>query len=175
MGFMGMCTVLVASAISAQQESPMPFTLASSAFREGARIPRQYTCDDDDLSPPLAWTEAPAGTQSLALIMDDPDAPMGTWVHWVLYNLPPSVRTLTEGLPRDAKLQLGALQGVNDFGRHGYGGPCPPPGPAHRYFFKLYALKTRLTLPPKTTKAQLERAMEGYILAQTQLIGRYQR
>ena len=153
----------------------MPFGLSSSSFREGERIPQQYTCEGDDLSPPLTWSDPPSGTKSLALIMDDPDAPMGTWVHWVLYNLPPTARQLPEALPKDLKLPDGGLQGVNDFGRSGYGGPCPPRGPAHRYFFKLYALDVNVTLPPKATKAQLERAMDGHLLAQTQLIGRYQR
>ena len=153
----------------------MPLRLSSSSFREGARLPPQYTCEGADVSPPLTWSNPPSGIQSFALIMDDPDAPMGTWVHWVLYNLPPTSRGLPEGVPHDPKLEQGGLQGVNDFGRVGYGGPCPPPGPSHRYFFKLYALDVIVSLPPRATKAQLERAMDGHLLAKTQLIGRYQR
>jgi len=168
--------MLVVGVTSAHQEQTMSsFTIESGAFDDGARLPQQYTCEGKDLSPPLAWTDPPAGTQSLALIMDDPDAPMGTWVHWVLYNIPADTRMLPEGLPGDPKLAIGALQGLNDFGRPGYGGPCPPPGPSHRYLFKLYALDTRLPLVPKSTKAQLEQAMNGHILAKAQLIGRYQR
>ena len=153
----------------------MPFRLSSSSFREGEHIPPQYTCEGVDLSPPLAWSNPPSGAKSFALIMDDPDAPRGTWVHWVLYNLPPTSRDLPEGLPRNPTLDPGGLQGVNDFGRIGYGGPCPPPGPSHRYLFKLYALDVTVPLPPRATKAQLERAMDGHLLAQTQLIGRSQR
>lgn len=153
----------------------MTFSLSSSAFRGGERIPKPYTCEGADFSPPLTWTEPPPDTKSFALIVDDPDAPVGTWVHWVLYNLPADARELPEHLPNDRELTNGALQGMNDFRRPGYGGPCPPPGPSHRYVFKLYALDTRLSLPPGASKAQLERAMEGHLLGQAQLIGRYQR
>jgi Raf kinase inhibitor-like YbhB/YbcL family protein len=174
-GLIVVSSLLIFDVAGAQQERPMPFGLSSSSFPAGARILAQYTCDDADLSLPLVWSDPPAGTKSLALIMDDPDAPRGTWVHWVVYNLPPTSRGLTEGLPQDPKLDDGGLQGVNDFGRVGYGGPCPPPGAPHRYVFKLYALDTTLTLPPRATKAQLERAMNGHILEEARLIGRYQR
>jgi Raf kinase inhibitor-like YbhB/YbcL family protein len=153
----------------------MAFGLSSNAFQPGATIPRKHTCDGPDVSPALAWTDAPAGTQSLALIMDDPDAPVGTWVHWVLYDLPPSARDLPEGVPKQEELSSGARQGRNDFRRIGYGGPCPPAGPAHRYFFKLYALNMKLNLKVGATKAEVERAMQGHILAQAELMGRYQR
>lgn len=156
-------------------EVSMAFTLTSRAFTHRAKIPKGYTCDDADISPPLAWTDPPAGTTSFALIADDPDAPVGTWVHWVLYHVPASRRDLAEHLPKVETLADGTKQGLTDFRRVGYGGPCPPRGPAHRYFFKLYALDTTLELPPKATKAQLEQAMEGHILAQTELIGLYQR
>ncbi len=153
----------------------MALKLTSTAFTPGGSIPKKFTCDGPDVSPALAWTDAPAGTQSLSLIMDDPDAPAGTWVHWVLYDLPANTRELPEGVPKDNQLSNGARQGRNDFGRIGYGGPCPPPGPAHRYFFKLYALDAKTSLKAGATKAELERAMKGHILAQAELIGRYQR
>ena len=154
----------------------MAFEIQSPAFEAQGKIPTKYTCDGQDLSPPLRWTDPPAGTQSLALISDDPDAPMGTWVHWVVYNLPAKTRELQEGIPKTESLANGANQGVTDFQRVGYGGPCPPPGKPHRYFFKLYALG----IPPqlslkKATKAALLQAMEGHILAQTELQGIYQR
>lgn len=153
----------------------MAFTLTSSAFSHQAKIPRRYTCEGEDVSPALAWTEPPPGTKSMALINDDPDAPVGTWVHWVIYNIPPTSRGLEEHIPKIATLPDGAVQGLNDFRRIGYGGPCPPPGPAHRYVFKLSALDTTLPLPPKATKAQVERAMEGHVLTHAELIGLYQR
>lgn len=166
---------MVATTVHAQQEDVMTFTVQSAAFRERASIPTPYTCEGADVSPPLRWTDPPPQTKSFALIVDDPDAPVGTWVHWVLYNLPAEARDLPKGVEPDATLANGAVQGINDFRRVGYGGPCPPPGPSHRYVFKLYALDALLSLPSRATKAQLERAMEGHILARTQLIGRYQR
>jgi Raf kinase inhibitor-like YbhB/YbcL family protein len=168
---------MVASSGTAQPEgeAAMALELKSSAFRPNAEIPRKHTCDGPDVSPPLAWSEPPAGTQSLALIMDDPDAPVGTWVHWVLYDLPADTRELAEGVPKEAELASGARQGRNDFGRLGYGGPCPPPGPAHRYFFKWYALDRKTGLKSGATKEELLRAMEGHILAQAELVGRYKR
>jgi len=152
----------------------MSFTLTSSAFTEGGAIPSVYTCEGKDLSPPLAWTDPPAGTNSLALISDDPDAPGKTWVHWVLYNLPPSTRRLPEAFPSDEERPDGARQGTTDFGRVGYGGPCPPSG-THRYFFKLYALDAMLPLAPGATKPQLEAAMKGHLLAEAQLMGTYRK
>lgn len=143
--------------------------LTSSAFEQGAVIPTKHTCDGADVSPPLAWSDVPAGTAAFALICDDPDAPAGTWVHWVLYNLPSSVTGLREG---DAG---GGVQGRNDFRTARYGGPCPPPGKPHRYFFKLYALKQSLDLKAGATKADVERAMRGQVLAEAQLMGTYGR
>ncbi len=148
--------------------------LNSSAFSQGRAIPTKYTCDGKDVSPPLTWTETPPGTKSLALIADDPDAPMGTWVHWVIYNLPPAMRQLPEELPTDGRLPDGTIQGKTDFGRPGYGGPCPPSG-THRYFFHLFALDTTLALPPASTSKQLKAAMQGHILAEAQLMGTYRR
>jgi len=152
----------------------MAFELTSAAFKQGEAIPRQYSCDGQDISPPLAWGDPPQGTQSFALIMDDPDAPAGVWVHWVLYNLPAGSRGLPEALPTDAQLADGSRQGKNSGGRLGYGGPCPPRG-THRYFFKLYALDKVLDLAPGATKEQLLKAIEGHILAQTELMGKYTR
>jgi Raf kinase inhibitor-like YbhB/YbcL family protein len=145
--------------------------LTSAAFAEGGTIPAQYTCDGSDVSPPLVWSGAPAGTKAFALIADDPDAPAGTWVHWVLYNVPGSAAQLPEGVAGPG----GAAQGRNDFRKTGYGGPCPPPGTPHRYFFKLYALDAPLALKAGATKPEIERAMQGHTLAQAQLMGTYGR
>ena len=153
----------------------MTLELKSPAFSQGGDIPKKFTCDGPDLSAALSWNEPPAGTESFALIVDDPDAPVGTWVHWVLYELPPGARSLPDAVPKTNELEGGARQGRNDFGRIGYGGPCPPPGPPHRYFFKLYALSAKLGLKPGATKADVEKAMKGKILAQGELMGRYQR
>ncbi len=149
--------------------------LESTAFKPGGDIPRKFTCDGSDASPALSWNEPPAGTRSFALISDDPDAPVGTWVHWVVYDLPAGARQLAEGIPKENELQGGGRQGVNDFGNVGYGGPCPPPGKPHRYFFKLYALDTMLNLESGATKQTVEQAMKGHILAQAELMGRYHR
>lgn len=149
-------------------------TLTSSAFTHGAMIPKEYTCDGKDISPPLSWGDPPEKTQSFALIMDDPDAPMGTWVHWVIYNIPATARGLPEGVPKDADLPDGSRQGRNSWRKIGYGGPCPPSG-THRYFFKLYALDIVLTLASGATKDELLKAMEGHILANAELMGRYAR
>ena len=152
----------------------MAIKLTSSAFAEGALIPRRHTCDGEDVSPPLALTGIPDGTQSIALICDDPDAPGGTWVHWVLYNLPADLFELPAEIPGDETLSNGAVHGKNDFGRLGYGGPCPPGG-THRYFFKVYALDTKVSLAGGATKDMLLKAMEGHILAEGQLMGKYRR
>jgi hypothetical protein len=148
--------------------------LESKAFTENGMIPSIYTCDGQDISPPLSWNTPPTGTQSLALIVDDPDAPGQTFVHWVLYDLPPEIHQLPQAVDTQATLSGGGVQGKNDFGKLGYGGPCPPSG-IHRYFFKLYALDRELGLNSGATKAQLEAAMSGHILAAAELIGRYSR
>jgi Raf kinase inhibitor-like YbhB/YbcL family protein len=148
--------------------------LKSSAFATGGMIPTKYTCDGPDVSPPLNWSDVPAAAKSLALIADDPDAPMGTWVHWVAWNIPPNARGLAEGVPKKDSFPNGMKQGTTDFRDIGYGGPCPPSG-THRYFFKLYALDTSLTLPPSTTKKDLEKAMQGHLLQQVELLGKYAR
>lgn len=152
----------------------MVFNLSSPAFNQGAAIPRKYTCDGEDLSPPLQWTEPPADTRSLALISDDPDAPVGTWVHWVVYNLPAGIRSLPEGASPAAGLPQGGVHGQNSWRRLEYGGPCPPSG-THRYFFKLYALDITLELGPGAGKKELLGAMEGHVLAQAELMGTYSR
>ncbi|MBI4598198.1 MAG: YbhB/YbcL family Raf kinase inhibitor-like protein [Candidatus Omnitrophica bacterium] len=152
----------------------MPLTLTSEAFAEGAPIPSACTCDGKNASPALAWTEPPPGTRSFALIADDPDAPGNTWVHWVVYNIPIAARELPDGLQKTAERPDGTRQGLNDFGKVGYGGPCPPSG-THRYYFKLYALDTELNFTTTVTKAKLEQAMRGHILGQAQLMGTYQR
>jgi len=152
----------------------MEIKITSSAFEEGGLIPAKYTCDGADVSPPLQWDAVPEGTKSIALICDDPDAPMGTWVHWVLFNLPSDAKELAENIPAEETLPNGAKQGVNDFGRIGYGGPCPPGG-THRYFFKIYALDTEVGLEAGADKRQLLKAMEGHILEQGQLVGKYKR
>jgi Raf kinase inhibitor-like YbhB/YbcL family protein len=151
------------------------FVLTSSAFIAGGTIPTVHTCDDQDVSPPLAWRGAPEGTVSLALICDDPDAPRGTWVHWVLYDIAPTVSELEAGVPAAGTPFGGARHGITDFGNLGYGGPCPPPGPAHRYFFRLLALDLKLGLPPGATRKQVLEAAEGHTLARAELMGRYGR
>lgn len=152
----------------------MPFELTSPAFGPGEPIPRQYTCDGKDISPPLEWSDPPQGTRSFMLISDDPDAPVGTWVHWVLYDLPAETRALPEAISPDAELPDGGRHGKNSWRRLGYGGPCPPSG-THRYFFKLYALDAVLDLAAGVNKEQLVRAMEGHILAQAEVMGTYAR
>ena len=149
--------------------------IESPAFESKAEIPKKYTCDGENLSPPLKWNNPPAGTQSFALISDDPDVTIGSWVHWVAYNLSSDTQELQEGLPKNETLENGIVQGMTDFRRVGYEGPCPPPGKAHRYYFKLYALNTALTLPPKATKADILLAMNGHVLAQAELVDLYQR
>jgi Raf kinase inhibitor-like YbhB/YbcL family protein len=149
--------------------------LTSTAFLTGKPIQGKYTCDGPDVSPLLQWSEPPAGTKSFALICDDPDAPMGIWVHWVIYGLHAAMRELPEKVATTEVLPNGAKQGLNDFRRVGYGGPCPPPGGPHRYFFKLYALDTELPLTPRATKRDLLRAMSDHILAEAQLMGTYRR
>lgn len=156
--------------------STMRLEITSSAFEDQGTIPKQYTADGQDVSPPLSWPGVPEGTESLALICDDPDAPVGTWVHWVIWNIPSNETGLKEGISaRERELSNGAVQGTNDFRKIGYGGPAPPRGPAHRYFFKLYALDTSLDLAPGAKKDELEKAMKGHVLAEAELVGRYGR
>lgn len=148
--------------------------LSSAAFKNGSSIPKQYTCDGPNVSPPLQWSGVPNNSKSLALLVDDPDAPRGTWVHWILFNIPPQATAIPENIRKTRTIPNGARQGTNDFREIGYGGPCPPGG-KHRYFFKLFALDTELQLDPGSTRSDLERSMAGHILADTQLMGTYQR
>ncbi len=152
----------------------MAIQIQSSAFPEGGTIPKQYTCDGRDISPPLSWTGVPEGAKSLALICDDPDAPRTTWVHWVLFNLPPQTKELPEAVPPRETSPAGGIHGKNDFRKLGYGGPCPPSG-THRYLFKLYALDAELKLPAGATKDQVVHTMEAHILAEGRLTGKYSR
>ncbi len=152
----------------------MTIHIESSAFAEGGKIPGQYTCDGKDISPPLSWSGIPEGARSLALICDDPDASRKAWVHWVIFNLPAGTAGLPEAVPARESVSGGGTQGTNDFRKVGYGGPCPPSG-THRYMFKLYALDTEIKASASATKADVERAMKGHVLAQANLMGKYSR
>jgi Raf kinase inhibitor-like YbhB/YbcL family protein len=153
-------------------EEAVSIEITSNAFTQGQPIPAKYTCTGENISPALSWGEPPAGTQSFALIMDDPDAPGGTWVHWVLFNIPASARSLPEAFPKDKTLPDGSMSGNSSFGGPGYGGPCPPSG-THRYFFKLYALDEMPAISAGANKGELEKAMVGHILAQGELMGTF--
>jgi Raf kinase inhibitor-like YbhB/YbcL family protein len=148
--------------------------LTSAAFAYGDKIPVRFTCEGDDVSPPLQWRGAPLEARSFALIMDDPDAPRGTWVHWVLYNIPAAAVELTQAVPTLPETPSGARHGRNTAGDMAYAGPCPPPGKPHRYFFRLFALDTLLSLTPGASRAELEHAMNQHILGQGELMGTYQ-
>jgi len=153
----------------------MAFDLKSSAFPQGGDIPTKHTCDGPDVSPPLRWTSPPDGTKAFALVCEDPDAPSGLWVHWVLWGIAPASSALAEGVKRDATLADGSRQGRNDFGKVGHNGPCPPRGKPHRYFYRLYALDSAPDLQPGATRQQLLDAIKGHILGQAELVGRYGR
>ena len=154
----------------------MSFALKSTAFSNGGEIPRKFTCSGENVSPALSWMEAPSHTRSLALIVDDPDAPAGTWTHWILWNIPARETSLPEAVPTNKEsLTSGARQGRNDFGRMGYGGPCPPPGRPHRYFFRLYALGATPDLKPGATRSELESAMNSHVLAKAEWMGLFKR
>jgi Raf kinase inhibitor-like YbhB/YbcL family protein len=155
-------------------DKQMTIKITSSAFKEGDMIPAKYTCDGKNISPPLKWERTPKNTQSFALISDDPDAPIGVWVHWVMWNIPPEVNELAEGIPVVKELQNGSKQGVSDSMQNGYDGPCPPSG-THRYYFKVYALDTMLDLPANSKKKDLLDAMKNHIIAEGSLMGKYQR
>ena len=153
----------------------MSLSISSSAFNEGDRIPDKYTCEGEDISPQLIWSDTPEGTKSFTLICDDPDAPMGTWDHWLIYNIPADSEGLSEAVPTDELQTDGSKQGLNSWEKTSYGGPCPPPGDPHRYFFKLYALDTMLTLTSDVNKNSLENAMQEHLLAEAQLMGTFSR
>jgi len=176
--FVGAAGKEASQATSEKGGVPMSLTITSSAFSQNGEIPGKYTCDGKDVSPPLAWSGLPAGTKSLALIVDDPDAPdpaapKMTWVHWVLYNIPPGATGLPEAV-KSGDLPKGTKEGLNDWKRTGYGGPCPPIG-RHRYFLKLYALDVLLPELGKATKQEVEKAMKGHVLASAELVGTYKR
>jgi Raf kinase inhibitor-like YbhB/YbcL family protein len=162
-------------AASPEGETDMSIQVSSIAFTEGDTIPKDYTCDGKDISPPLNWSGVPDGTRSFVVISDDPDAPVGTWVHWVLYDIPADLGGLPEGVPKSPSVAGVGTQGSNDFRKTGYNGPCPPRGKPHRYFFKLYALDIELNLEPGATRATVEKAMGGHILSEGQVVGKYGR
>lgn len=153
----------------------MELSVSSTVFREGETIPAKYTCEGEDISPPIVWGEPPDGTRSLALIVDDPDAPGGVFTHWIIFNLPADTRQLPAAVPAQPRLDSGARQGKTDFGRVGYGGPCPPPGKPHRYRFTVYALDRTLDLAAGASRSQVLGAMEGNILSRGRLTGIYER
>ena len=153
----------------------MNLAVTTGAFPAGGAIPKSFTCDGGDTSPGLEWSGAPAGVQSFALIVDDPDAPAGTWTHWIAWNIPAQSTALPDGVPKNETLGDGTRQGRNDFQRIGYGGPCPPQGKPHRYFFRLYALDRKLELKAGAGRSELERAMKGHVLAQGEITGKYGR
>ena len=167
--------LLVPAEVRGQQASSSKIELRTTSFTPGGFIPKRFTCSAADVSPALTWTDPPPGTQSFAIIEDDPDAPSGTFVHWLIYDLPAAYRRLPEGLSGNDQMGGGGRQGTNDFSRTGYSGPCPPPGRPHRYFIRLYALDATTNLHPAATRKELESAMQGHILAQAELMGRYQR
>jgi hypothetical protein len=167
-----LAVISLAIVSNAQQGSAMK--IQSSAFTEGQPIPQKYTCEGEDVSPALSWSDAPSNTKAFALIADDPDAPAGTWVHWVLFNLPAQAHQLPEGVPKTEQA-AGGVQGKNDFKKVGYNGPCPPPGKAHRYFFKFYALDGPLSLKSGATKQDVEKAIQGHVLSHAETMGTYQR
>jgi Raf kinase inhibitor-like YbhB/YbcL family protein len=152
----------------------MGIELTSKAFKNGEMIPKVYTCDGEDMSPALSWGSVPEGSESISIICDDPDSPIGTWVHWVVYNIPPDIRELKENITPERQIENGGIQGMNDFKKIGYGGPCPHSG-THRYFFKIYALDTKVELEPGATKSHLLISMEGHILDKGDLMGKYSR
>lgn len=170
----GFCRINFLYASEIRGEKIMEIKLISPAFKEGEMIPKKYTCQGEDVSPPLSWGAVPEGTKSIALISDDPDAPAGTWVHWVLFNIPAGTKNLDENISPQKILPDGSRHGITDFQRIGYGGPCPPSG-THRYYFKIYALDKMLDLNAGAAKKELLKAMEGHILARGQLMGRYKK
>ena len=167
--------LVVPAEVRGQEASSSKMELTTTSFTPGGFIPKRFTCEAADVSPALAWTDPPPGTRSFAIIEDDPDAPSGTFVHWVVYDLPAAYRKLPEALSGNDQMPGGGRQGTNDFSRTGYSGPCPPPGRPHRYFIRLYAVDTILNLRPAATRKELDAAMQGHILAQAELMGRYQR
>jgi len=166
---------MVAGSARVRGQQASKLELKTTSFDPGGFIPKRFTCEAADVSPALSWSDPPAGTQSFAIIEDDPDAPSGTFVHWLVYDLPAGSRRLPEALPGSDQMAGGGRQGTNDFSRTGYSGPCPPRGKPHRYFIRFYALDTKTNLHPAATRAELDAAMQGHILAQTELVGLFKR
>ena len=169
------CTRSAAESAHAKDSQASEFKIESMAFKEGAEIPKKFTCEGEDISPALHWSHPPRGTQSFALIAEDPDAPSGTWIHWVVYDLPARLRRLPDNVPKRGEIPGGGAQGRNDFGRIGYGGPCPPVGNAHHYFFKLYALDKMLHLQPGEGKNEVLDAAKSHVLGTAQCMGLFRR
>jgi Raf kinase inhibitor-like YbhB/YbcL family protein len=167
--------LVVPAEVRGQKAASSKIELKTTSFTPGGSIPKRFTCEAADVSPALAWTDPPLGTRSFAIIEDDPDAPSGTFVHWVVYDLPAAYRKLPEALSGNDQMPDGGRQGTNDFSRTGYSGPCPPPGRPHRYFIRLYAVDAILNLRPAATRKELDAAMQGHILAQAELMGRFAR
>lgn len=171
---LSICVLTLAGAMFAGEATPpTPLTLSSSEFNAGSEIPKQCTCKGKDISPALQWSGAPARTASFAIIVDDPDAPHGDWVHWIIWNVPAATQSLPEAVAKQEQLEDGSRQGKNDFHKTGYNGACPPGGQTHRYFFRLYALDSKLDLPPGANRAALEAAMQGHILSQAEYMGTF--
>ena len=169
--FLSLSLLILPIIVSAKTMELKQMELTSTAFSNNQIIPKKYTCDGDDISPSLAWKNAPENTKSFVLLVDDPDAPRGTWDHWILFNIPADINSLPENM---TELPVGTKEAINSWGNTGYGGPCPPSG-VHRYFFKLYALDVMLTINKKPTRAHIIDAMDGHIIEQVNLIGKYQR
>ena len=167
--------LLLTGCITKEDDYMEKISVLAEGFNEGDMIPDEFTCKSRDISPSISWKGIPDETKSITLIMDDPDAPGGTFVHWVIYNMPAKTRNLPKGMPHDKTLADGSMQGMTDFGQPGYGGPCPPSGKTHRYFFKVYALDMKINLPALASKSQVESAMKGHILAEGALMGTYRR
>ena len=169
------CSNPASGSVQGTEPADSGFRIESTAFKEGAFIPTRFSCQGEDVSPPLSWADPPAGVRSFVLMVEDPDAPAGTWTHWVAFNLPAQARAMDENAPKRDELPNGGLQGKNSFGSVGYGGPCPPAGNAHRYFFRLYALDTALGLQAGADKSKVLAAMKGHVLGEAQLMGRFKR
>ena len=173
-GIVFLLLLIISCSGGESEDRVMDIKISSPAFQDGGMIPKLYSCDDKNISPPLNWSNLPPETKSIAIIVDDPDAPVGTWVHWVIYNISPDTSSLEEAVPAEKILPNGAYQGKNDWGRIGYGGPCPPGG-THRYFFKIYALDSVPELKPGINKAELLKAINGHIISEGKIIGKYKR
>ena len=168
-----LCSIQSGEVPAEAEDVPVKFALHSTSFQANGEIPSKFTCSGSNVSPELSWSNGPSGTQSFVLIMSDPDAPSGDFTHWLVYDIPAMTKELTEAASQNGTLPTPAGEGRNDFGKAGYGGPCPPPGKPHRYVFRLYALGSKLKLRPGGSRSQVEQALQGHVLAQAELAGRY--